>query len=219
MRTKMNDDKEMQRQYRTLALLGISKWLFLGLILLIWTLVELFTPEIDPLDRSAIKNRRIVKEIHVVDSTNNGFRVSYATTNSVTKERFDEIYFRPALEDSLEKLKELTPQRFPDMVNLDIYDFSDFAKRFDPADIQIHNIFVYGLEKEKMYVGDNPLIKNPARSIDRATAQGLLYIRTEDIYCPDSTRRKVYRYFLCRGMFQLSHTDEHFSHFSEDERI
>ena len=75
---------------------------------------------------------------------------------------------------------EVAPRKFPDMVHLDIYDFADFAKRFDPADIRIHNIFVYGREKENMYVGDNPLIRNPARSIDRRTAQGLLYIRDED---------------------------------------
>ena len=213
------NDKQTQRQYRVLAILAICPWLFLGLIFVIWIFVEIFTPPIDPLDRSAVKNRRIVKEIHVLDSTRNGFRVSYATIDDVTDARFDEIYSRPALRDSLDRLLELAPERFPDMVHLDIYDFADFAKRFDPADVRIHNIFVYGKKKEKMYIGDNPLIKNPARSIDPSTAQGLLYIRTEDIYCPDSTRRKVYRYFKCRGMFQLSYTDEHFSHFSEDERI
>lgn len=215
----MNDDREVQRQYRMLALLGISKWLFLGLIVLIGIAVAVFSPEEDPLDRSAIKSRRLLKEIYVVDSTFNGFRVSYATINSVTKARFDEIYSRPAIMDSLERLMELAPRRFSDMVNLDIYDFADFAKQFDPADVQIHNIFVCGSKKERMYIGDNPLIKNPARFIDPATLQGLLYIRSEDIYCPDSTCRKVYRYFQCRGMFQLSDTDEHFSHFSEDERI
>ena len=60
-----NNDKEMQRQYRTMALLGISKWLFLGLIALIGILVAVFSPEEDPLDRSAIKNRRLLKEIYV----------------------------------------------------------------------------------------------------------------------------------------------------------
>lgn len=215
----MNEDRKVQRQYRILALLGISKWLFLGLIVLIGIAVAVFSPEEDPLDRSATKSRQILKEIYVVDSTFNGFRVSYATINSVTKARFDEIYSQPAIMDSLERLMELAPRRFGDMVNLDIYDFADFAKRFDPADVQIHNIFVCGSKKESMYIGDNPLIKNPARFIDPATSQGLLYIRSEDIYCPDSTRRKVYRYFQCRGMFQLSDTDEHFSHFSEDERI
>ena len=215
----MKDDREVQRQYRMLALLGISKWLFLGLIVLIGIAVAIFSSDEDPLDRSATKSRQILKEIYVVDSTFNGFRVSYATINSVTKARFDEIYSRPAIMDSLERLMELAPRRFGDMVNLDIYDFADFAKRFDPADVQIHNIFVCGSKKERMYIGDNPLIKNPARFIDPATSQGLLYIRSEDIYCPDSTRRKVYRYFQCRGMFQLSDADEHFSHFSEDERI
>ena len=153
----------------------------MGLIVLVGIAVAVFSPQEDPLDRSAIKSRQLVTEIYVVDSTNNGFRVSYATINSVTRERFEEIRSRPAVRDSLSKLMEVAPRKFPDMVHLDIYDFADFAKRFDPADIRIHNIFVYGREKENMYIGDNPLIRNPARSIDRRTAQGLLYIRDEDI--------------------------------------
>lgn len=154
--------------------------------------MAVFSPQEDPLDRSAIKSRQLVTEIYVVDSTNNGFRVSYATINSVTRERFEEIRSRPAVRDSLSKLMEVAPRKFPDMVHLDIYDFADFAKRFDPADIRIHNIFVYGREKENMYIGDNPLIRNPARSIDRRTAQGLLYIRDEDIYFPMQNFEKMF---------------------------
>jgi hypothetical protein len=213
------NDKESRRQYRTLALLGISKWIFLGLIVVIGILVAALTPDEDPLDRLAIKNRELVREVYVTDSIGNGFRLNYVTEKSVTKARYEEICSRPATRDSINKMAELAPQRFGDMLYTDIYDFADFAKCFDPADVQIHNIFVFGRQKKGLYFGENPRIKNWAKHYDPETEQGILYIKDEDIYCNDSLRRKKYRYYKCYGMHQFADTDEHFSHFSEDERL
>lgn len=218
----MINNQKIQRHYRTIAILSIWKWLVAILIVFVGMLVSIFTPEIDPLDVKAIKNCELIDQINVIDTCNNGFRVSYKTIRNVTSERADEIRNRKSVRDSLNRLKRMAPVEFGNMLMTDIYEFAEFAIRFDPVDIQIHNIFVYGQGKQNLYVGENPMIKNWAKYINFGTAQGLLYIRTEDIYCNGKPRPKgsrVYRYFKCNGLHQQSDTDEHFSHFSEDERL
>lgn len=212
-------NKNAQRHYRMIALLSIRGWLTVILIAMIGIVVAIFTPKTDPMDDQAIKNCEFVRQIYVVDTTNNGFRVSYKTIHNVTPERIAEIRNRKSVSDSFERLKVMAPVEFGNMLMLDIYDFADFAIRFDPADVRIHNIFVFGPDKEKLYVGKNPRIENWAKFINPGTAQGLLYITTKDIYFHGLPRRKVYRYFKCSGLNQISEYDEHFSHFSENERI
>lgn len=213
------DFKELQRQYRVIALLSVWPWLSVILMVVIWIFVVAFSPRIDPIDDQATRRREFVRQILVVDDNRNGFRVQYITKEPVTKERLDEIRQRSSVKDSLFRLKIMAPQVFGNMLMTDIYDFADFAILFDPADIRIHNIFVSGPAKEKLYVGENPRIKNWAKWIHPGTLQGVLFIRTEDIYSNSSRRIKVYRYFECYGNHQISDTDEHFSHFSEDERL
>lgn len=104
------------------------------------------------------------------------------------------------------------------MLKTNIYDFADFAILFDPVDIEIHDIFVCGPDKEKLYIGENPRIENWAKWIDPNTLQGLLYITTDDIYHEQKEKSKIYRYWNCPSIHQISATDEHFSHFSETER-
>lgn len=202
-----------------MALLAIWKWLVIILIAIIGIFVGAFLPRNNPIDNQATRSREFVRQIFVVDDKRNGFRVRYITKEPVTKERWDEIRRRISVRDSLDRLKMLAPQVFGNMLMTDIYDFADFAVQFDPADIRIHNIFVCGPDKEKLYVGENPRIENWAKWIHPGTLQGLLFLRGEDIYCNSAGRGKVYRYYECRGLHQISETDEHFSHFSEDERI
>lgn len=218
----MINNKDTQRLYRTIALLSVREWLYIVLVVIIGTLIAAFAPRGNPIDDQEVKSRKLIGQIYVVDTTNNGFRVSYATIDNVTQERFDEMRRRPSIRDSLQRLKRAAPIRFGNMLTVDIYDFADFAIRFDPEDIRIHNIFVFGSEKENLYIGENPRIENWAKYINPGTGQGLLYLSRENIYCNDSLRRKrrkVYRYFKCSGLNQFSEYDEHFSHFSEDERI
>lgn len=202
-----------------MALLSIWPWLAVILIAVIWIFIEIFSPRIDPIDNQATRSREFVRQIFVVDDKRNGFRVRYITKEPVTKERLDEIQHRTSVRDSLERLKTMAPQVFGNMLLTDIYDFAGFAVQFDPADIRIHNIFVTGPDKEKLYIGENPRIENWAKWIHPGTLQGLLYLKSEDIYCNTAGWGKVYRYHECRGIHQISETDEHFSHFSEDERI
>jgi hypothetical protein len=215
----MKEMNERQRYYRTQAILAILWWIAIVLVALAGIIVAIFTLRPDILDASAVKNAEIVRQIHVVDSANNGFRVVYATKENVTTDRLHEIQFRSAVRDSLERLRVAAPLRFGDMLHTDIYDFADFAVRFDPPDIRIHNIFVFGQEKENLYIGDNPRLENEAKWINPGTAQGLLYISAKEIYYNPTRRRKVYRYFRCSGLNEASDTDEHFSHFTEDKRI
>ncbi len=215
----MNSNKELQRHYRTQAILSIRNWIALTTIAIIGIALAVFRPRADPLDASAVKNTSIVRQIHVVDSANNGFRVVYATKENVTADRLYEIQTRPAVRDSLERLKLAAPRHFGNMLHTDIYDFASFAVPFDPPDVRIHNIFVFGPDKQRLYIGDNPRLENEAKWINSGTAQGLLFIKAEDIYYNQTRRRRVYRYFRCSGIEESSHTDEHFSHFTEEERI
>lgn len=214
----INDFKELQRQYRIMALLAVWPWLTIILIVVIWIFVEIFSPRIDPIDNKHTRKREIISQICVVDDNRNGFRLHYITKEWVTPERSDEIRRRTSVRDSLERLKMMAPQVFGDMLMTDIYDFAKFAVRFDPADVMINDIFVSGPDKEKLYIGENPRIKNWAKWIDPGTYQGLLYITSDDIYSNRRTRKKIYRYWQCHSIHQISDTDEHFSHFSEDDR-
>lgn len=208
-----------QWQYRIIALLSVWHWLAVILFVIIWIFVEIFSPRVDPVDDQATRSRGFVRQIFVVDDKRNGFRVQYITKEPVTKERLDEIRQRISVRDSLDRLETMAPQVFGNMLMTDIYDFADFAILFDPADIRIHDIFVSGPDKEKLYIGENPRINNWAKWIHPGTLQGLLYLRCEDIYSNSAGRIKVYRYYECYGNHQISDTDEHFSHFSEDERL
>ena len=205
-----------------MALLAVRSWWYAIILALVGTIVAIATPKKNPVDNDITRKHQFVTQLYVTDSTHNGFRLSYFTNESVSTARADIIRNRPDVIDSLERLKESAPVVFGNMLNTDIYEFARYASRFDPDDIHIHNIFVYGRDKENLYIGENPRIKNWAKYINPITAQGLLYLGREEIYhngTGNFNGHKVYRYFECYGLHQISDTDEHFSHFSEDERI
>jgi len=175
---------------------------------------------IDPLDNSIIKSPEIVEHVMVLDSSYNGFRVVYATVMPVTKMRLQEIKSREHITDAFEKLQHDAPIHFQGLLETDIHDFASFAKSYDAdKDIRIHNIFVAGTQKKNLYLGPNPMIKNPAEWIDENTDQGVQYLKSDDIYYLYSEPDKVYRYWKCHSIHSMSTKDERFSHFSEDDRI
>ena len=93
-------------------------------------------------------------------------------------------------------------------------------RRFDvDDDVRMQNIFIFGTEKQKLYVGKNPRIANSASWINPATEQGVQYINADDIYFRIEKGERVYRYWKCHGNHSTSTADERFSHFSEDERL
>ena len=209
-----------ERLIRIRVLSAIAPTILIVVVILFGLVKPLFEPHEDPLDVGIDKTRRLVTEARVTDSHNNGFRVVYTTSHDVTPARVAEIRSRRHIIDSIAKLKVEAPRHFGDMLHTDIWEFTEFALRYDSdLEVLIHNVFVHGREKLNLYVGPNPAIENPAKWISSKTLQGALYITSEDILRHRSDSTKVYRYWSCRMPWQWSDTDEHFSHFSEDERL
>lgn len=204
----------------TIVLYRLRYWVFIILILIIGTIKALIAPEVDPMDDSINKIREVFSVITVTDTTGNGFELTYATTNAVTKERLKEIGNRKHIDSSFHKLKTEAPRHFGNMLHTDIHDFASFALRYDPdPDIYLDHIFVYGYEKEKLYIGKNLKIKNAASWYDSYSKQGIQYILRKDFFYCQEEKIKLYRYYLCSGIYSTSYTDERYSHFSEDERL
>jgi hypothetical protein len=210
-----------ESEYRIKTLLTIAPVLFFLLIVLICIVKSCMNSGIDPIDDSIISSRQVVEHLNVLDSTFNGFRVVYATKNNVTGLRLKEIRNREHIRTAFMHLQNDAPVYFGgSLLNTDIYDFAGFAVQYDcDPDIEMHNIFVAGHQKSALYIGKNFRIDRPAQFFDFRTEQGILYLSHDDIYYRRDLDRRIYRYWKCYGNNQTSKTDEHFSHFSEDERI
>ncbi|NDW08747.1 hypothetical protein D0T56_03640 [Dysgonomonas sp. 520] len=195
-------------------------WVVIILVIIIGIVKACVGSDIDPMDNSIVKSREIVEHVIVTDSTYNGFRVVYATKNSVTQERLAEIKSRKNIRDAFGRLKNDAPIHFGSLLETDIYDFAEFAIRYDvDPDIHLHNIFIEGKDKCDLYIGPNPRIENPAVFFNAGTEQGAQYISHEDIYCRRRKEDRIYRYWKCYGIHTTSSVDERYSHFSEDERV
>lgn len=216
----MRQENKEESRIRTTVIMSMLPTAFIvGIVLFSW-IKPTFEPYVDPLDVGLDKSKRIVAEAIVVDSTINGFRVVYVTNRDVTPARYDEIVSRPHIEDSLSSLKRDAPLFFGNMLYTDIYDFTAFAANYHPdPDVVLYNVFVFGSEKMNLYIGPNPSILNPATWINYQTLQGIMYIGQKEISHCTSDSVRVYRYWKCRAPFKQSDSDEHFSHFSEDERL
>lgn len=175
----------------------------------------------DITEESINKTADIVEHVMVTDSTNNGFRVVYVTIEAVTNEKYEEICSRPHIKKDFEKLRNEASRHFNNnLLNVDICDFTLYAYRFPiDNDVRIHNIFVAGKEKMAFYVRPNPNLKNCATWMHFGTEQDNQYLNSHDInvYIPNGGR--IYRYWKCKHLLQVSDTDECFSHFTEDERL
>ncbi len=207
-------------KYILSTIVAVFKSTAICTIFLIGIIKSCIINDTEPIDNSINKSRQVVAHVEVVDSANNGFRVVYATVNSVTASRFDEIRSRKHIINSFERLKHDGKVYFPNLLHTDIHDFADFAVKYDvDQDIHIHNIFVTGRQKVNLYAGYNPKIPDYAKWIDPNTLQGVQYLSHNDIYNKKKFPVRVYRYWKCRSIFSTSLEDERFSHFSESERI
>lgn len=213
--------KWSEKEYRIATILALWPCLSICMILLIGVIKSCVNDDkINSLDNSVNKAREIVKHLIVVDSTYNGFRVVFASKDEITKPRLKEIQSRISLINTFKRIKTETPQYFGSLLDTDIYDFTKYLLRFDlDKDVEIHNIFVYGGEKSKFYIGPNVNLSKPATFFHFGTEQGNQYINKEDAYYRTFDTLKIYRYWKCQGINAFSYTDERFSHFSEDERI
>jgi len=203
-----------------LVLLHIKWFVLIMIIVLIGGIKLLFADKIDPLDDSFMTKREVINMAEVRDSNGCGFDVIYMTKREVTSLRAEEIRKRPHIRPNIRKLETDAPLHFGDMLYTDIYEFAIFAKEYEiDLDVEIQNITIEGVEKCNLYIGENPNIKNSASWYNPNTRQGSLYITNIDVYKRCDKTKRVYRYWKCRGLYETSSVDEHFSHFSEDERI
>ncbi|MCS2303656.1 hypothetical protein NXX23_17315 [Bacteroides ovatus] len=86
--------KQIRKRLDELVLIAaaIGPWTLLVVaVLIIGTLKCCLTTDSDSIDESINKSPGIVAHVMVLDSTDNGFRVVYATAEPVTDERFAEI--------------------------------------------------------------------------------------------------------------------------------
>lgn len=187
-------------------------------IFVVCLIVKECTRKYDDID-NGYSQREIFSTEYVVDSTYNGFEVTYSTKDPVTKYRLQEMYDRKYIRTNIAGMKDSAINHFGSLLYTDIYDFSDYIRPINiDTNLVIENIFVYGVKKNSLYIGKNPQIKNSATWYNPNTKQGSQYLKHSDIYYSNGNER-IYRYWECYGLFDISETDERFSHFSEDERI
>lgn len=201
---------------------AIGPWWILTIIVCLLGLVKCCIIKPPDITKECInKHSEIVEHVMVLDSTENGFRVVYATKEPVTDEQFLEICNRENVEEGFRRLKFEAPRYFGGtLLQTDICDFALFAYRFYvDDDIFIHNIFVAGHDKMNFYVRPNPNLENCATWMNYNTEQGNQYLNAYDINVCIPSGGRIYRYWKCRYLLQTSDTDERFSHFSEDERL
>ena len=216
--------KQIRKRADELVLIAaaIGPWTLLVVaVLIIGTLKCCLTTDSDSIDESINKSPGIVAHVMVLDSTDNGFRVVYATAEPVTDERCAEICDRPGILEGFENLKRKAPEHFGgNLLETDICDFALYAYRFPiDKDVRIHNIFVAGKEKMDFYVRNNPDLPGCATWMHHGTEQGNQYLNADDINHCIPNGRRIYRYWKCRYLLQTSDTDERFSHFTEEERL
>lgn len=201
---------------------AIGPWGILMVIVGIIGLVKCcVTKPPDIAEESINKSADIIEHVMVMDSTNNGFRVVYATAETVTNEKCEEIRGRPHIQTRFNRLKVEAPKHFNgNLLDADICDFALYAYRFPiDNDLRIHNIFVAGKEKMEFYVRPNSNLPNCATWMNFSTEQGNQYLNSHDINICLQNGGRIYRYWKCRPLLQVSDTDERFSHFTEDERL
>lgn len=209
-----------ETEIKLIVLTHLAPYLFVGLIVFIGVIVTC-TDHTNPMDNSINKQIEYVKQLEVLDKNGNGYRVTYATIDPVTKTRLEEIQSRPRLRAAFLRLQREAPAHFGgSLLDTDIHDFARFARQYDcDGQIKIHCIFVHGIDKMNHYIGENPLIKNSARWMNVNTEQGNQWINRSDVYASIKGKVNYYRYWKCQVPYCISETDEHYSHFSEDNRL
>ena len=169
--------------------------------------------EID-IDNDIMKRRHMFDQAYITDSLGNGYELQWWTKDAVSDKRWKEMLTRYHVYKSYQKLEEEAPARFNhDLINTDIYEFTQYAKQFDiDPDIRLATVFVYGLEYKKLYWRPNPAY--PELKLSPLDDIGILYIGEFDVYPYNFEAPQRYRYWKC---FATSLTDERYSHITEIE--
>ena len=204
--------REIERGVYAVGLIGGIPCLII-FTLIIGEVKECAGEKVDKIDNSINIRKYAFKNLYVTDSIRNGFEVVYQTVNDVTSARLDEIRSRQHVKEAFMALKNDAPIHFGLMLNTDIYDFAEFAKRYDyDKDVKINAIFVSGRDKEAMYQRPSPRGATFASGNEIFYEQGIQYIYGSDIYPYAENPERTYRYWQCNGTYSTSTTDERYSH-------
>ena len=174
--------------------------------------------EID-IDNSTMLRRYMYDRINITDTMGNGYEILLYTTNAVSDKRYEEIKSRQHLRDSYKQLKAEAVDYFDnDLLNTDIYDFVEYAKRFDvdSCDVRLVNIWVYGSQYEALYQQPNTDFPLKIDQIDKIHNLGVLYLKENDVYPYNLTSPRTYRYWQCEA---TSLQDERYSHITEADQV
>ena len=174
--------------------------------------------EID-IDNSTMLRRYMYDRINITDTMGNGYEILLYTTNAVSDKRYEEIKSRQHLRDSYKQLKaEATDYFDNDLLNTDIYEFVEYAKRFDvdSGDVRLVNIWVYGSQYEALYQQPNSDFPLKIDQIDKINNLGVLYLKENDVYPYNLTSPRTYRYWQCEA---TSLQDERYSHITEADQV
>ena len=169
------------------------------------------------LDNSYMVRRYMYDRIYVTDSTGNGYECLLYTTNAVTEARYKEIQSRQALRDSYKRLQAEAAAYFNhDLINTNIYDFVKYAKTFDinDGDVRLVNIWIYGIEYEKLYRRPHKSYPNGWKFSDDNDL-GILFLKENDVYNENFQTIQTYRYWGCDA---TSSKDERYTHVTKSDR-
>lgn len=169
--------------------------------------------EID-IDNSTQVRRYEIHRAYVTDSTENGYELLWFTTNYVTQKRYEEILTRKHIFDSYQKLQAEAGAHFNnDLINTDIYNFVEWARRYDiDSDVRLTNIWVYGTEYKKLY--RQPNLKFPEVHTPYSPDIGILFLKENDVYPYNFESPQTYRYWQC-DITSLS--NERYNHVTEED--
>lgn len=171
--------------------------------------------EID-IDNSYMVRRYMFRRTCVLDSVGNGYELLWYTTKHVTERRIEEIKTRQHIYDSYKKLEAEAADHFNhDMINTDIYDFVEWAKKYDiDSDVRLVNIWVCGRDYKELY--RQPNSKFPEVHTPFVPDMGILYLEEFDVYPYNPDFRRTYHYWKCDV---TSLTDERFNHVTERDYL
>lgn len=180
----------------------------------------IFKTEPDPLDVGNVYmfNQALTRDI--VDERGNGFTIVYRST-VMTKDRLMEVLSHKNIDENLDSLRGVVLERFDgDLLDVDIYDFAEVVKYFeiDPK-LWVNRILVCGKERKLRYFNPNPNLPDGVTEYDFRTDQGILWIDNRDIFSVSTNDNKIYRYWKVSGPREISDTDEHFTHFTSEQKV
>lgn len=203
----------MKKSETTIWLLLFNyKWVFLVLVVSLILVKDYVVAPTDPMD-VGYPMYKSVDNIIVADSKDNGFMVSFMTTDQVTDKRLEYIQGKSDVKRFMYNIEVGAITEELDLLHMDIYTFLDWMlSKGIPNDIYIYEITGVGKDKHLLYLQPNPSDSTYITNVPLSSNQGIIFINNIDIKNHiNGYESDVYRYIDCLAN---SNIDERFSHIS-----